>query len=407
MVPEHEILLLGIRNLALTCGEQRLIDNRAKAMYKEFGLRTLAISIVNSRHLAGEKKIVFGQHLTAICLPSRVIGLPMAILRLCCLAQRSLAANTPNAIIVSGSFLLTLVPILRRMVPGIVILWDVHGVAEELIEGSGFSIKSLIARRMVYRFQKHIEKALGPTVDGCIVVSRKMAQYVSRETGLSNSIVLPCGVDFDEWPLFLQYDTIRKTVRQELELGDGPVFVYSGSMAPWQCFAESVRLFRAYQAIDSSSKLVVLTRDTQVAQRIISEERLAPASVVIKTVRSHDVPRYLIAADVGLLLRKPNVTNLVAAPNKFGEYMAAGLLIITGRELGDYSDLLADGNLGIVLDSKQISQPTTAVLELIRECLQEEDPSKRQLRRKLAEEQLDWRRLVSSMNVRSQNVKTP
>jgi hypothetical protein len=48
------------------------------------------------------------------------------------------------------------------------------------------------------------------------------------------------------------------------------------------------------------------------------------------------------------LVREDSVTNQVASPVKFAEYLAAGLQIIISEKLGDYSALVAKEGLGIV-----------------------------------------------------------
>lgn len=64
-----------------------------------------------------------------------------------------------------------------------------------------------------------------------------------------------------------------------------------------------------------------------------------------------EVPEYLLAADYGLLIRENSITNYVASPVKFAEYLSCGLKVIISSELGDYSALTMKHNLGYVIDS--------------------------------------------------------
>ena len=63
----------------------------------------------------------------------------------------------------------------------------------------------------------------------------------------------------------------------------------------------------------------------------------------------HQVPDYLSAADYGLLLREENVTNGVASPVKFAEYLSCGLQILISANLGDFSGMVAEDSLGYVI----------------------------------------------------------
>jgi glycosyltransferase involved in cell wall biosynthesis len=77
---------------------------------------------------------------------------------------------------------------------------------------------------------------------------------------------------------------------------------------------------------------------------------LAAEDVTVLGVPHHEVPRYLAAGDIGLLLREPSLVNAVASPVKFAEYLAAGLPVVLTEGIGDYSDLAMRNNLGVVLD---------------------------------------------------------
>jgi glycosyltransferase involved in cell wall biosynthesis len=66
-------------------------------------------------------------------------------------------------------------------------------------------------------------------------------------------------------------------------------------------------------------------------------------------LNADDVPEAIGAADYGLLLREPTITNRVAAPVKFAEYLACGLPVICSECIGDYPDFLKAHGAGIVL----------------------------------------------------------
>jgi glycosyltransferase involved in cell wall biosynthesis len=62
-----------------------------------------------------------------------------------------------------------------------------------------------------------------------------------------------------------------------------------------------------------------------------------------------DLPQYLIACDYGILIREKSVTNQVASPVKFAEYLACGLPVIISNELGDYSEFVKLNECGFIL----------------------------------------------------------
>jgi glycosyltransferase involved in cell wall biosynthesis len=62
------------------------------------------------------------------------------------------------------------------------------------------------------------------------------------------------------------------------------------------------------------------------------------------------VPAYLAAADAALAFIRPTYSKISSSPTKIGEYLAAGLPVVTGRGVGDVDGLLEGSGTGIVLD---------------------------------------------------------
>jgi glycosyltransferase involved in cell wall biosynthesis len=84
-------------------------------------------------------------------------------------------------------------------------------------------------------------------------------------------------------------------------------------------------------------------------RREIVEAGIDEQQTSVVSVPPQEVPRYLAASDVGLLLRDDSIVNRVASPVKFGEYLAAGLPVIITEGLGDYSDAVRTHALGSVI----------------------------------------------------------
>ncbi len=61
---------------------------------------------------------------------------------------------------------------------------------------------------------------------------------------------------------------------------------------------------------------------------------------------------FLMASDMGVLLRERDPLNEVAAPTKFAEYVMTGLPVLISEYVGDYSNFVAENNLGLVLPNK-------------------------------------------------------
>jgi glycosyltransferase involved in cell wall biosynthesis len=106
------------------------------------------------------------------------------------------------------------------------------------------------------------------------------------------------------------------------------------------------------------------------------------------------VPRYLAAADVGLLPRDENLVNRVASPVKFAEYLASGIPVILSDGIGDYSELVRSGDLGAVLPASVRYTDRARMANVLNGFLSQYAESSVAWRRRcqrVAQESLDWK----------------
>jgi hypothetical protein len=74
-----------------------------------------------------------------------------------------------------------------------------------------------------------------------------------------------------------------------------------------------------------------------------------PNQVERKWLAPEEVSQYLEIGDYGLLLRPESITNEVASPVKFAEYVGAGLKVLISPNIGDFSEFTLKNNLGSVI----------------------------------------------------------
>ena len=55
-------------------------------------------------------------------------------------------------------------------------------------------------------------------------------------------------------------------------------------------------------------------------------------------------------ADYGYVFREQSVTNQVASPVKVAEYLSCGLKVLISENLGDYSSMIKENDLGRIID---------------------------------------------------------
>lgn len=184
-------------------------------------------------------------------------------------------------------------------------------------------------------------------------VSHKLVEYWKNEYEYCSfeHVVIPCTISENTYKHVLNHSNFLLK-RQELGFDkEDVIFVFSGGIDHWQSFSELDLLLIRLLSADLKVKILILSNMEVVKLNAYNlyKDRLSQM-----WVEPEKVPDFLSICDYGLLYRHNSVTNQVAAPTKFAEYLACGLQVIISPFLGDYSTLVTQENLGIVL--KDINQ---------------------------------------------------
>lgn len=185
-----------------------------------------------------------------------------------------------------------------------------------------------------------------------LFVSTPLAVLHEGRIGDKPFEIVPCVAD--EAAFFLDPE-LRETIRARL--GCGPehrVFIYGGSLAPYQCFDETVALFRALHERDPSSRLLVLTPAVEAARAALAD--LPEDSAQALAAPLAEMNGYLNAADVAIMLRAATGTNRAASPTKFAEYCLCGLPVVMTDAVADSARLAREiGNRATVDDGRIVA----------------------------------------------------
>ena len=184
--------------------------------------------------------------------------------------------------------------------------------------------------------------------DHRLAVSQKLVDYWKKNYGYSElrHSVIPCTISHSgkhAFPSEAEITKIRATLGYEQ---DDLVFVYSGSAADWQSL-QLVDDFMLLQMQNNSRIRLILLANTDV--KTLSVYKAFPDKVVQKWLKPSEVQNYLYAADQGILLREYAVTNEVASPTKFAEYLDASLQIVISESIGDFTALTEKTGCGTVI----------------------------------------------------------
>jgi hypothetical protein len=108
-------------------------------------------------------------------------------------------------------------------------------------------------------------------------------------------------------------------------------------------------LYEVVRAEVPGLRFLLLTSQLALANEALRTRHLE-ADVCVRSLSPDDVPRYLAAGDAGVCLLGRHGSKEASSPTKYGEYLAAGLPVITNSWIGDASSLGSESTWLLVDD---------------------------------------------------------
>lgn len=195
-----------------------------------------------------------------------------------------------------------------------------------------------------------LEKRAVLESDRRIAVSNKLLEHWTETflCKIQNVQIIPCTLDHAYLNLDLNSNRV-KSIRQAMNISDTDILlIYSGSIAGWQSMNLLMNNLEQLLLNQQNLKLLFLTRSNTEIDAFMAK---FPERVKNKFLKPEEVSDYLLAGDYGLLIREKSITNKVASPVKFAEYLACGLKVIISEEIGDYSEMVEKEDLGYLFNS--------------------------------------------------------
>lgn len=284
-------------------------------------------------------------------------------------ARRLLALEIdrrPTVIHARGVWAASLAVRLADRRPWVKVLYDVRGdyVAEHAFHRAGHgAARGLRVRPGQWRIGRAEARACRGATRLLCVSNALRAVLERRYPGAGvKAEVIPSG--HDPRRFFLDPE-LRAATRRRLGLEDAFVLVYAGSMVPYQLPDSLALLGRIAAELRPDAHLLILTQDPSVARRHLSKVGVPTGRSTCLRVPHGDVPGYLNAADLGLLLRRSDPVNAAASPTKVAEYLACGLPVLLSPGIGDASALVLREGLGAVVSDPEDPAALRAALQAV------------------------------------------
>lgn len=321
------ILFITNRDVLTTCGALRLIKNRAEVLYSEYQIATDFCVFQKRNRVSSPKREKINAGGEMWIVGYSIITLIFSYFKFVRLIQRSLRTNDYKAIVISQTALPLKISSIKNNSNAPIYL-DGHGASEDIYESArGGSNISLMLRYLAYKLDISLIKYYLKYVDGSFVVSNGMKEYydILSSHRKIHYVAAPCStVSIDN---HFDYNTIRREYRKKFGVSEVDLcFVYSGGIEPWQCVKETIDLFKKIASqISEPCKMFIFTYEIEKVNHMVSgDDRF-----YVTSFKAEELRKALCAMNYAFLIRQDSITNHVAFPNKYLEYIQARLKVIT------------------------------------------------------------------------------
>ena len=273
------------------------------------------------------------------------------------------------------------------LLAGVPFLFDVRGLLPDEYADAGHWRRG----GLKHRLGKAMERVFYRRAKGLVFLTETIrADLVRADPVLARRdgdlAVIPCCVDLSAYPF---PPSARAADRAARGWSDRRVIVYAGKLGMWYLDAEMARFFALARAQDPRLFLEVLTPGPAGGLREALAASGVPADAfAVRRVAPAEVPAVLAACDAGLSFIKPCFSKRSSSPTKVGEYLAAGLPVVSTAGIGD-CDRMLEGGRGVLLETLDDAAYRRAARDLY---LLLEDPATPRRCRAFAEAELSLER---------------
>ncbi|HJU76779.1 MAG TPA: glycosyltransferase [Sphingomicrobium sp.] len=236
---------------------------------------------------------------------------------------------------------------------GVPLLYDMRAFwADERVEGGAWPLSNPIYRAMSAYF-KAKQRELLAQADELVTLSENgrgaIAEMEVRPPDRPVTVI-PCCADFE---LFAPpSESGRQEARSDLGVtGADPLLVHVGSIGSNCLLGEMLDFFRVFRERHPAARFLFVAPSGDEEIRAESSRREVEDAILVRSARREDVPRWIGAADLGIMFVRPGWAKRAASPTKLGEMLAMGLPVIANTGVGDVANVLEQSGAGVAVES--------------------------------------------------------
>lgn len=230
-------------------------------------------------------------------------------------------------------------------------IFDMRGFwADERIDGNIWN-KSNPLHFLFYRYFKYKEKQFINNSGAIVSLTQTAINELQKQFKdiSSKTSVIPCCVDLN---LFEKKQIDRSDILSALKLTTNDhILIYTGSIGTWYYTKEMIDCVLAWRSKIPNIKLLIVTRDKEELDHILSSYSAEQRSIIVSTQSSYaKIPELLSVAHASVFFIKPAYSKKASSPTKMAECLAMNLPIITNAGIGDNDHYIKTLNGGILLN---------------------------------------------------------
>jgi glycosyltransferase involved in cell wall biosynthesis len=283
---------------------------------------------------------------------------------------KEIVVNEKIEIIHCRSYLAALIGNWAKNKWGAKFIFDMRGFwADERVEGKIWNLKNPVYG-FIYSFFKKKEKEFFINCNQIISLTEAGKKEIltwNLNIVEQKITVIPCCVDIDFFDPNKIEKNNRQQIRTELKIDiNDSVFIYTGGIGTWYCLDEMMQFFKTYQAVNATSKFVIITTENPALIFSCANRNGVDESLIRVTESARSkMPQYLAAADLALFFILPSYSKTASSPTKQGEMMAMQLPIICNDNVGDTGWVIRQYKAGWVVNNFSANEFQKTTNEII------------------------------------------
>lgn len=260
------------------------------------------------------------------------------------------------------------------------LIFDVRGLmAVEYVDAGWWKKDGL-----PYRLTEWVQRLALRRADGVVMLTKAVRPLLSNaRAGRNTTFVIPCCADLEHSEQHLEG---RDLVRSELNLGERLVMVYVGKFTGWYMEREMADFFAVARRFRPDLFFLIFTQaDPTPMLKELDRCEIESSDYQLLRAAPDDMSRYLAACDFGISFIRPRFSKISSSPTKIGEYLGAGLPVLSSTGVGDVDSLLSTDRVGVLVRDFSESSYHAAAAAICQLC---GDPLTRQRCCNIAREHL-------------------